>query len=325
MGRLRAILAIIAGFVTLGAVANLASRWLGADRELTLLAVMMGASALMSLALALQRRALRRRLRQLSAHQRQALELISDEAKFAMPRAGVTTVRNTVLVGKVMVNGPVLPLMLGPLMIMQTWFNLTPPVPQFIALGGGFIAAWLWWSVTVYHWRRWAQKRGMSPAEVQWHGQSANLLWPQGTLLLTYRMAGMEMMRASPDMDTNAAFYLAAREAFPSLAAKVDRHFIKDWDQQPAENTAYSWFGCAANALNEEMRREASLAECAGFFTFVAHAFCSGGDEVKRCIDVSFVENLFWQVSPAKSAAYWPKLPAVLQALYLGFHHTSPL
>lgn len=180
MGRLRVYLPAIAGLAMLGAVAGLVSHWLRLDGGLTLLAVVLAASALLSLMLALQRRRLRQRLMQMPARQRKALERISDEVRFAMPKAGVATVRNTVLVGKVMVNGPLLPLMLGPLWIMQTWFSFEPPVPQCIAFGGGFIVAWLWWSVAVYHWRRWAQKRGMSPAEVQWHGQSASLLWPRG-------------------------------------------------------------------------------------------------------------------------------------------------
>jgi len=126
-------------------------------------------------------------------------------------------------------------------------------------------------------------------------------------------------------MDTNASFFRAARRAFPSLAGKADRHFLKYWNEQPSEENAYSWFASVANALNQDMRRSACPSECAEFFKFVAHSFCSASGEVKRCIDVSFVENLFWQVSPAKSAAYWRALPPSLQALYVGFHHKPPL
>lgn len=126
-------------------------------------------------------------------------------------------------------------------------------------------------------------------------------------------------------MDTTASFYLTAREEFPSLARMADRHYLKYWGEQPSGEAASSWFESAANALNEEMKRGACLGECAQFFIFVAQAFGSASDEVKRCIDVSFVENLFWQVSPAKAAAYWKKLPPVLQALYVEFHHKPPV
>ncbi|HEY0586773.1 MAG TPA: hypothetical protein VGD52_11610 [Pseudoduganella sp.] len=120
-------------------------------------------------------------------------------------------------------------------------------------------------------------------------------------------------------------FYLAARERFPALAQKADRHFLKYWTEQPSVEAPYSWFESAANALNDEMRREGYLSECAEFFRFVAGVFASASEEVRRCIDVSFVENLFWQVPPAKAAAYWKELPPQLQALYVGFHSQRPL
>lgn len=126
-------------------------------------------------------------------------------------------------------------------------------------------------------------------------------------------------------MDTNGSFYVAARQAFPLLAGKADRHYIKYWDMQPSEEGAYSWFASLANALNEEMRRQAFLAESEKLFQFVAQTFGSSSDEVKRCIDVSFVENLFWQVPPSKSAAYWNQLPTMLQTLYVGFHSKPPV
>lgn len=126
-------------------------------------------------------------------------------------------------------------------------------------------------------------------------------------------------------MQTNACFYLAVRERFPILAQKADRKYIKDWDMQPSEGDAYIWFRFVANALNDEMRRGAFFPEGAEAFIFIADAFASAGEEVKQCIDVSFVENLFWQVPPAKAAAYWKNLPPQLQELYLGFHSTPPI
>ena len=62
-------------------------------------------------------------------------------------------------------------------------------------------------------------------------------------------------------MDTNALFFMTARRAFPLLAGKADRHFLKYWDEQPSEENAYSWFASVANVLNEEMRRNSSLSE----------------------------------------------------------------
>ncbi|WP_028101582.1 hypothetical protein [Pseudoduganella violaceinigra] len=180
MGRLRACLLVAAGLAVLWLVTEFLARWLGTHRKLTFLAVMLCTSGLLSVIIALQKRTLRSRLLQMPEQERKALARISDDVKFALPKAGVAQVRNTVIAGKILVNGPLLPLMLGPFLIMQTCFAIEPPLPQFLALGAGFTAAWLWWSVSVYHWRRWARSRGMSAAEVQYHGEGANLLWPRG-------------------------------------------------------------------------------------------------------------------------------------------------
>ena len=126
-------------------------------------------------------------------------------------------------------------------------------------------------------------------------------------------------------MQENSLFYLAARQRFPALARKADSHFLKYWAEQPSVEAAYSWFESAANAVNDEMRHEGYLSECSEFFRFVAGVFASASEEVRRCIDVSFVENLFWQVPQAKAAAYWQELPPQLQALYVDFHCQRPL
>ena len=126
-------------------------------------------------------------------------------------------------------------------------------------------------------------------------------------------------------MHTNLTFYLEARDKFPTLAEKADREYFKDWGEQPSADNAYIWFHSVANALNKEMRRGTCLEDCDAFFDFVTRVFDSASVEVKQCIDVSLVENLFWRVQPAKAAAYWDLLPSKLQALYVGFHNTTPL
>ena len=126
-------------------------------------------------------------------------------------------------------------------------------------------------------------------------------------------------------METLSEFYFAARSAFPALAEKTDRAFVKYWGEPPSEAGAYSWFGSVSTALNNEMQKGSFLSESETFFSFVCQAFQQGNPEVKNCIDVSLVENLFWQVSPQKAAPYWHVLPAELQQLYIGFHGNSPL
>ena len=56
-------------------------------------------------------------------------------------------------------------------------------------------------------------------------------------------------------METLSEFYFAARSAFPALAEKADRAFVKYWGEPTSEASAYSWFGSASSALNNEMQK----------------------------------------------------------------------
>jgi hypothetical protein len=127
-------------------------------------------------------------------------------------------------------------------------------------------------------------------------------------------------------MESTAAFYLSARSKFPDLTEKADRQHIGYWDESPTEeHDSYIWFESVSRALNREMQGGHYIKECQVFFQFVDSVLRTGSDEVKKCIDVAFVENLFWEVSPGKAGPYWQVLPQRLQKLYLDFHARSPL
>jgi hypothetical protein len=126
-------------------------------------------------------------------------------------------------------------------------------------------------------------------------------------------------------MKTTSEFYCSARAKFPELAEKADREHVKYWGEAPTvEESAYVWFESVSRALNNDMRGGAFIDESGTFFQFVADVLRASGEDVKRCIDASFVENLFWQVSPRKAAPYWQRLPQELKRLYLDFHSHSP-
>jgi hypothetical protein len=127
-------------------------------------------------------------------------------------------------------------------------------------------------------------------------------------------------------METNATFFQSARAKFPDLAAKADRQHMRYWGEPPSEEQdSYSWFESVSRALNDEMQRGTYITESQAFFQFVENAFRSGSNDVKNCIDVAFIENLFWEVSPDKAIPYWQALPKILQKLYVDFHARSPL
>lgn len=175
---------LLLSIIALLAVPALAAHWIAEithwDFKLTYLVALTMASGILSLLIAAQRSRLRRQLLMLSKHEVQAFSAASEDIKFAFPTKGSRSPTLTILVGITAVNLPTLPMIVGPLFILQTWFSATPPLPQFAALWGGFMSAWLWWSVAVSKWRRWAEQGGMSAAEVQYRGERATILWPSG-------------------------------------------------------------------------------------------------------------------------------------------------
>ena len=118
--------------------------------------------------------------------------------------------------------------------------------------------------------------------------------------------------------------YLEVRQRFPGITEKADRRHLEDWHELDHENS-YSWFQSLANALNAEMARDVEHKVHRDLFDFIAAALVGASEDAYRCIDVSFVENLFWQVPGRKSQPYWQKLPEPLRLLYLEFHGRAPL
>ncbi|NVJ61508.1 MAG: hypothetical protein HWE27_14015 [Gammaproteobacteria bacterium] len=60
-------------------------------------------------------------------------------------------------------------------------------------------------------------------------------------------------------------------------------------------------------------------------FKYIELAYKTGNEELKKCIGVTFIENLFWQVDPEKASPYWKITPEALKKLYLDFFGLPPL
>jgi hypothetical protein len=117
-------------------------------------------------------------------------------------------------------------------------------------------------------------------------------------------------------------FYRQTRHRFPTILGEVDKVHVRDWEV--ADEDAYMWFKCLADMLNANMRRNARLDDAGSIFDYMRDRFIAGCGEVRNCIDVSFVENLFWRVSPDRSRPYWARMPDLLKELYVGFHSEPP-
>lgn len=125
-------------------------------------------------------------------------------------------------------------------------------------------------------------------------------------------------------MQTILDLHHATHQQFPELAAAADRDFSYRWgDWDPA--FAYSWFECLSRVVNDRMVRGAEPNTVCALFVFVAGVLGDCSDEVANCIDVAFVENLFWQVPGKQALGFWAVLPAPLRQLYLDFHRRAPL
>jgi len=123
-------------------------------------------------------------------------------------------------------------------------------------------------------------------------------------------------------MDPILQFYHETRERFPALVAETDRKHQATCGVD--DIYPYLWFEALANVLNATMRKGTGLDVAGKVFDDMRHRFATGGAEVRNCIDVAFVENLFDSVRPDDAQAYWARLPDLLKHLYLGFHARPP-
>ena len=113
------------------------------------------------------------------------------------------------------------------------------------------------------------------------------------------------------------------RNQYPELAKAADVRHTEIWGSVDRE-TAFSWFESLAGAVNAKMGIPDQGNAIASIFKFFDAKFRNGSNEVKNCIDVSFVENLFWEVNPRSATPVWAALPKALQQLYINFHGQPP-
>jgi hypothetical protein len=63
----------------------------------------------------------------------------------------------------------------------------------------GFVFAWLWWSVSVPRWRRWAEKTGVDARQVYRLAVYTGLIWPEGSLFEKTELAPRHKTSESQD------------------------------------------------------------------------------------------------------------------------------
>jgi hypothetical protein len=126
-------------------------------------------------------------------------------------------------------------------------------------------------------------------------------------------------------METVSELYHRVRELFPQVSQSADACHRKRWGATTLPSgVEYSWFEALAEALNADMRQDVPYMTHDGLFRFIEGSFSQGAESVRDCIDVAFVECLFWHVPGQNCASYWQRLPHPLKRLYTEFHHHEP-
>lgn len=119
-------------------------------------------------------------------------------------------------------------------------------------------------------------------------------------------------------------FCAEIKTKFPVISGKAEKLYRHFWGDIDSELYSYTWFESLANAINSEMNKGTSPKEYRELFLVIGNAFIHGNYDVKKAIDVAFVENLFFGVSSSASELYWNSLPEVIKRLYFDFHKRKP-
>jgi len=118
--------------------------------------------------------------------------------------------------------------------------------------------------------------------------------------------------------------YTTTRKSFVEISILSDKEHARLWDEVDSE-FAYSWFASLASALNNEISLGVEAEKYKELFNFFSVQYEAGSNDVKNCIDASFIENLFWHVLPRRNIKpYWTLLPKNLKELYTRFHGKAP-
>jgi hypothetical protein len=89
--------------------------------------------------------------------------------------------RRAIWIGTAWINGPAFVLLMAPLLTYMSMGGARHLILGLLLLGFGFLLSVSWWSVNVSLWRRWAANRGLDAAELQYHGESSNILQARGS------------------------------------------------------------------------------------------------------------------------------------------------
>lgn len=116
------------------------------------------------------------------------------------------SVRAAIAIGTLVVNGPVLFFMCGPVGAFgfavergavsrdYNWVGL-------LVFAAGFVAAWAWWSFAVPRWRLWAYQRVDDIPPLKVRAVQVGLTWPDGHLFERTEMRSSDIQRRQAELE----------------------------------------------------------------------------------------------------------------------------
>ena len=110
-------------------------------------------------------------------------------------------------------------------------------------------------------------------------------------------------------------FFERIRDALPEVASKTDE-IMRERGFNSDDETEYLWLEALADITNMyiQRRNQDKLRKALHFFS---KEFDSGTNTIKNCIDVSYMENLMWDLNSADKKWVWPQIPENLKKLYV--------
>lgn len=110
-------------------------------------------------------------------------------------------------------------------------------------------------------------------------------------------------------------FLRAIRLALPDAAVRTDE-IMCEHGLDSHENAEYLWVEALADVTNRQIRQR-NQKKVTTQLLFLSEQFEHGTDTVKNCIEVSYVENLMWNLNSEDKKWAWPQIPENFQRLYI--------
>lgn len=112
-------------------------------------------------------------------------------------------------------------------------------------------------------------------------------------------------------------FVMSIRQSFASAAEEADQIMLGR-GFGPEDEAHFLWLESLADVTNALIRQRNEY-ELGRHLQFFSWQFDNGTESVKNCIDVSYVENLAWNLGAEDKEWVWPLIPENLRQLHMAF------